>query len=183
MDLLPCRLSDHLSFDPLVTGTQRALPSQKGVQVGSTSLSIYRSTFRAHLNRFFWLGYRLLHLGWAGLVWFSEEQSRCQQDPGHMGFLDAGVHAVSHGHLSADWTDLVQRVRQSRALIYGGPRLHGVWHSLVRDVLPAVYRFQRPARWMDGDSIPVSQHSWSRRFSACWRHSGNAYLCWPDVDL
>ena len=33
-------------------------------------------------------------------------------------------------------------------------------HSLVRDVLPAISRFQRPAGWLDGNSISVSQHSW-----------------------
>jgi hypothetical protein len=41
---------------------------------------------------------------------------------------------------------------------------YGIW--LVRDVLPAIYRFQRPAGWFDGDSLPVSQHPRSRRFSA-----------------
>ena len=43
-----------------------------------------------------------LHLGWSGLVWFSQDQSRSQPNPGLMGFLDAGLHAAPHGHLSVD---------------------------------------------------------------------------------
>src|SRR5882762_753663 len=45
-----------------------------------------------------------------------------------MGFLDAGVHAVPHWYLSADWTDLVQRVRQSGSFIHGGPGVH--WFAM-----------------------------------------------------
>ena len=67
--------------------------------------------------------------------------------------------------------------------IHGGPCVHGLRHSLVRDVLPAIYRFQRPAGWLDGDSLPVSQHSRSRCFSAGRGHPRNAYLCRPDLDL
>src|SRR5580700_10598705 len=84
-----------------------------------------------------------------------------------MGILNAGVHAIPHRSLSVDGTDLVQRVRQSGSFVHGGLAFttYGMW--LVRDVLPAIYRFQRPAGWFDGDSLPVSQHSRSRRFSAC----------------
>src|SRR5713226_5696874 len=113
MDLLPCCSLSIL----LLTGTQRALAMlESGAKNGSASIHICKFAVRACRNRFFWLGYRLLHLGWSGLVWFSDEQSRCQPDAGHMGFLDAGVHAVPHRPLSADWTDLVQRVRQSGSL-------------------------------------------------------------------
>src|SRR3984885_11860748 len=112
--------------------------------------------FCAGRHRFFWLRYRLLHLGWSGLIWFSGRQSRCQPDAWLMGILDAGVHAVPHRSLSVDGTDLVQRVRQSGSFIHGGPCVHGLRHSLVRDVLPAIYRFQRPAGRLDGDSLPVS---------------------------
>src|SRR5713226_10137311 len=110
MDLLPCCSLSIL----LLTGTQRALAMlESGAKNGSASIHICEFAFRAGCHRFFWLGYRLLHLGWSGLVWFSQEQSRSQPDTGLMGFLDAGVHAVPHGHLSADRTDLVQRLRQS----------------------------------------------------------------------
>jgi hypothetical protein len=47
----------------------------------------------------------------------------------------------------------------------------------------SIYRFQRPAGWLDGDSLPVSQHSRSRCFSAGRGHPRNAYLCRPDLDL
>src|ERR1017187_185994 len=62
-------------------------------QNGWASIHVCKFTFRAGRNRFFRLGDRLLHLGWSGLVWFSEEQSRSQPDAGLMGFLDAWVHA------------------------------------------------------------------------------------------
>ena len=135
-------------------------PVREGGQIGRSSIHICKFAFRAGRHRFFWLGDRLLHLGWSGLVWFSEEQSRRQPDAGLMGFLDAGVHAVPHRHLSADRTNMVQRLRQSGSSVHGRPRLYRLRHSLVRDVVPAIYRFQRAAGWLDGHSIPVSQRSW-----------------------
>src|SRR6266849_11148592 len=106
MDLLPCGLSVNLSSDWNTTCTRHV---RKWVQNGSASIHICQFAFRACRHRFFWLGYGLLHLGWSGLIWFSDEQSRCQPDAGRVGVLDAGVHAVPHRALSADWTDLVQR--------------------------------------------------------------------------
>src|ERR1700746_815769 len=50
------------------------------------------------------------------------------------GFMDAGVYAVPHRHLSSDRANLVQRLRQSGSAVHGRPRVHRVRHSLVRDV-------------------------------------------------
>ena len=79
--------------------------------------------------------------------------------------------------------NLVQRLRQSGAFVHGFPRLHRLRNPLVRDGLPAIYRFQCSAGWMDGNRIPVSQHSWRRRFSPCRRYTSNAYLRRADIDL
>ena len=71
---------------------------------GRSGIHICKFTFRAGRNRCVWLGDWLLYLGWSGLVRFSEEQSRGQPHDGLVGLLDAGVHAVPHRYLSADWT-------------------------------------------------------------------------------
>ncbi len=77
-----------------------------------------------------------------------------------LGLWDAGLHAVPYRHLPVDRTDVVQRLQQSGSFVYGGPRVHRLRYSLVRDGSPEIYRFQCPAGWLDGHSIPVSQHSW-----------------------
>src|SRR5437879_10224255 len=129
------------------------------VRNGRSSIHICKFAFCPDRHWLFCLGDLLLHLGWPGAVWFSEEQSRGQPHNGPVGILDAWLHAVPDRDLSTNRTDLVQRLRQSRSIIYGRPSLHCFRYSLVRDGLPAVSRFQRPARWLDGDSIPISLHS------------------------
>jgi hypothetical protein len=73
--------------------------------------------------------------------------------PGFMQFL-TGLYLLT----GLTWFNVFGK---AAPYIHGGPGLHSVWNSLVRDVLPAIYRFQRRAGWLDGDSIPVSKHSWS----------------------
>src|SRR2546423_621314 len=92
-------------------------------------LCSYSDPLHPGLHRFFWIGDRLLHLGWSGPVWFSAEQSGGQPHDGPVGLLDAWLHAVPHWNLSADRTDMVQRLRQSCSAIYGWLGLHGLRHS------------------------------------------------------
>src|SRR5438034_4910885 len=60
-----------------------------------------------HGYRFLWPRHRLFYLGWAGPLWFSQDKPRSEQNYGHVGILDAGLHAVHHRCLPSDWTDLV----------------------------------------------------------------------------
>ena len=56
---------------------------------------------------FFGLGTGYFIWGGQALVWISQDQSGSQPDPGVMGLLDAGVHAVPYRHLSFDRTNVV----------------------------------------------------------------------------
>ena len=111
---------------------------------------------------FFGLGTGYFIWGGQALFGFPKASPEVNRTLGLWGFWMPGFHAVPHRHLSVDRTDLVQRLWQSGffPFVYGGPGVHGLWDSLVRDGLPAVHRFQRPAGWLDGDRILVSQHSW-----------------------
>ncbi len=140
--------------------TRKAKLKKRAQKMETQAVTFANAPFVPVALGFFWLGYRLLCLGWSGSVWFSQDESRSQPDPGLMGFLDAGLHAVPYRHLPVDRTDVVQRLQQSGSFVYGGPRVHRLRYSLVRDGSPEIYRFQCPAGWLDGHSIPVSQHSW-----------------------
>jgi len=55
---------------------------------------------------FFGLG-TCYFIWWSGPVRISQGQSGSKPESGPMGLLDAGVHAVSHWHLSIDRTNVV----------------------------------------------------------------------------
>lgn len=63
-------------------------------------------------------------------------------------------------HLSTDRTAVVQRLQQCGSPIYGRHRVPGLRSSLVRDGRSAVYRFEHPAGWLDGDRIAVTRRPW-----------------------
>jgi hypothetical protein len=69
--------------------------------------------------------------------------------------LDAGLHAVPHRHIPVTGLTWFNVFQQSRSLVYGRPRVHGLRHSLVRNGPPAIYQLQRTARWLDGHCISV----------------------------
>src|SRR6266403_3870956 len=108
---------------------RRAYMFRGEIKNGNPGLHICKFTIRTPRHRFFWPGYWLLHLGWSVAVWISQGQSGSKPEPGSVGLLDAWLHAVSHRHLSADRTNMVQRLRQNGLFssVYGGPRVHGLW--------------------------------------------------------
>ena len=75
---------------------------------GDTGIQLRRFTVRAGGHRFLWPWHRLFYLGRAGPLWFSQDKPGSKQNYGHVGILDAGLHAVHHRCLPADWTDLVR---------------------------------------------------------------------------
>src|SRR5260370_33931695 len=93
-----------------------------------------------------------LKLGWSGLVWFSQGQSRSQPNPGLMGFLDAGLHAAPHGHLSVDRIDVVQRLQQCGSFVYGGARGYCLLQLLFRDGRQPIYLRVSLDGWWYGPS-------------------------------
>jgi hypothetical protein len=118
------------------------------------------------LVRHWFLGWGTGHFIWGGqaLFDFPKTGPEVNRTLGLRGFWMPGFMPVSHGYLAVDRIDVVLRIQQSGSLIHGGPRLHGLWHSLVCDGSPTIYRFQRPVGWLDGhrDHYPPHGHATER---------------------
>ena len=69
---------------------------------------------------FFGLGTGYFIWGEQALFGFPKTSPEVNRTMGHVGFLDAGIHAVHHRHLPSGWADLVQRVRKRGSVVYGG---------------------------------------------------------------
>jgi hypothetical protein len=108
---------------------------------------------------FFGLGTGYFIWGGQALFGFPKTSPEVNRSLGLWGFWMPGFMQFLTGIYLLTRPDVVQRRQQSGSFIYGGPRVHCLRHSLVRDGSPAIYRFQRPVGWLDGRSIPVSQHS------------------------
>ena len=109
---------------------------------------------------FFGLGTGYFIWGGQALFGFPKTSPEVNRTLGLWGFWMPGFMQFLTGIYLLTGLTWFYRIQQSGSLVYGGPGFHCLRHSLVRDGPPAIYRLQRPGGWLDGYSIPVSQHSW-----------------------
>jgi len=98
---------------------------------------------------FFWLGYR--YFIWGGQPVGFPTSSPMSTDAGHMGFLDAGFMQFLTGLYLL--TGLTWFTCSAKRLLYTWRAWLHSYAFTGSDVLPAIYRFQRPAGWLDGDTF------------------------------
>jgi hypothetical protein len=79
--------------------------------------------------------------------------------PGFMQFI-TGVYLL----IGLTWFNVFGEVAP---YIYGRSGLHGLRHPLVCYGSSPLHRCERRAGWLDGDRVPIHQHSGGRRFPAC----------------
>ena len=129
---------------------------------------------------FFGLGTGSFIWGGQALFGFPRNQPGSEQNDGNVGVLDAGLHAIHHRRLPFGWTTWFNVFGNAAPLYMAGLAFtaYGIhWFAMAdhRDI-----DLKRTAGWLDGDRVPLPEHSGSGRFPARGKISGNADLCRPD---